>query len=80
MSGALIDIAPGRMFTAREVVKLVAKVSVIRAGDEVQNDSHDGDIENDRGPRSEGRWLAIFSCDDGQGCSRSQVIANPSGL
>jgi len=48
------------MFAAREVVKLVAKVSVIRARNEVENDSQESNIENDGASGGEGRWLAIL--------------------
>jgi hypothetical protein len=36
----LIDISPGGMFSARQVVELIAKVSVVGSGKEVENDTY----------------------------------------
>ena len=53
----LIDISPGGMFSARQVVELIAKVSVVGSGKEVENDAHQGDVHHDGRSRGEGRGL-----------------------
>ena len=53
----LIDISPGGMFSARQVVELIAKVSVVGSGKEVENDAHQGDVHHDGRSRCEGRGL-----------------------
>jgi hypothetical protein len=48
------------MLTGREVVKLNAEISVVRAGKAVENDSHQGDIQNDGGSGGERGRLATL--------------------
>ncbi len=63
----LIDVSPGRMFATCEVIELVAKVSVVRPGEEIEGDSHKGDIQDDGHPGFEDRRLPGLFCGNNRG-------------
>ena len=47
MSGRLVDVTPGWMLAAGQVVELVAEVSVARTGEEVEDDADESDGQDD---------------------------------
>ncbi len=71
----LIDIAPGRMFSTREVVELITKVSVVGSSEEVENDAHQGDVQYNRCSRDEGGALP-----DGVACRNTYAHLATYGI
>ena len=55
----LVDVSPGGMFAACEVVELVAEVAVVGAGEEVKDDPDGSDGENDRSEMPGAGGLAL---------------------